>query len=91
MNMAKQHRFSAGGVATQLEAVDAFVYLGRTVTTWDDDEPALRKNLLKMRKGRGFLRRLLQREGATPKISDYFHKSSVSVDAFIRVRNLDLE
>jgi hypothetical protein len=76
MLQARQLWVSAGGAENQLQAVDEYVYLGRTVNARDVDEPALTRNLLKARRRWGFLRRLLQREGASSTVSGYFYKAA---------------
>ena len=62
---------------TQLEAVTSFKYLGRILTTGDDDCPAVAGNLGKARKSWGRLKRILRREGADKRVSGNVFKALV--------------
>jgi hypothetical protein len=72
---ARKHRFQAPGGA-ELGAVDSFCYLGRVVTSTDDDEPALQRQLKKAASRWGCVRRVLTRQGATPRIAGLFYKAA---------------
>ena len=61
----------------QLEAVPSFKYLGRIMTSGDDDWPAVAGKLAKARNSWGRLTRILSREGADKRISRKFFKSVV--------------
>ena len=50
-----------------------FCYLGRILTSTDDDWPAVARNLRKARVTGGRLARILGREGADPKVSRNFY------------------
>ena len=50
-----------------------FRYLGRILTSTDDDWPAMARNLQKARATWGRLARILGREGADPKVSHNFY------------------
>ena len=52
-----------------------FRYLGRILTSTDDDWPAVARNLQKARAIWGRLARILGREGADPKVSRNFYIS----------------
>ena len=52
-----------------------FRYLGRILTSTDDDWPAVARNLQKARVTWGRLARILGREGADPKVSRHFYIS----------------
>ena len=71
---ARAHRFQVDG--TELEAVNEFIYLGRTVTAPDDDQAALRRNLLKARKRWSSIRRILVSERSSPRIAGLFYKAT---------------
>ena len=60
-----------------LETVSTLKYLGRVMTTGDDDWPAVVGNLLKVRKSWGRLSRILSREGADKRVSGKFFKAVV--------------
>ena len=52
-------------------------YLGRVMTSGDDDWPSVAGNLAKARRSWGRLQRILRREGATPWILGSFFKAVV--------------
>ena len=56
----------------QLQTATSFKYLGRIMTTGDDNWPAVVGNLGKAQKSWGRLRRILSREGADKKVSGGF-------------------
>ena len=58
-----------------MEAVSEFRYLGRILTTTDDDWTAVAGNIKKARRSWGRLARVLGREGADPKVSRTFYIS----------------
>ena len=58
-----------------LEILTAFRYLGRVLTTGDDDWLAVVGNLGKARKSWGRLSRILIREGVDPKLLGHFYKA----------------
>ena len=53
--------------------VKEFRYLGRILTSTDDDWPAVARNLQKARDTQGRLARILGRGGAEPKVSRNFY------------------
>ena len=55
-----------------MQSVTEFCYLGRILTSTDDDWPAVARNLQKARVTWGRLARILGREGADPKVSRNF-------------------
>ena len=61
----------------QLQAVPSFKYLGRILTEWDYDWPAVVGNLGKSRKSCGRLHGILSREGATKGVLGNFFKAVV--------------
>jgi hypothetical protein len=54
-----------------------FVYLGRLLSSDDDDWPAVLRNMAKARQRWAYISRILRREGATPRISAMFYKAVV--------------
>ena len=56
-----------------MRAVTEFKYLGRVLTSRDDDWPAVAGNIRKARENWGRLARKLGREGADPKVSRSFY------------------
>ena len=56
-----------------MQSVTEFCYLGRILTSTDDDWPAVARNLQKARVTWGSLARILGREGADPKVSRNFY------------------
>ena len=70
---ALNRRFTACGV--ELEQVHTFRYLGRPLSSTDNDEPAMFWNMRKARKRWALVRRVLTRDGATPGISGMFYKA----------------
>lgn len=73
--LASEVVFTARGVP--LETVQSFVYLGRPLSCFDEDGPAIYRNLQKARKRWGMVSRLLTREGASPRVSGLFYKAVV--------------
>lgn len=61
----------------QIEMVQNFRYLGRLVTTNDDDWAAMTWNLGKARQRWSMTSRVLSREGASPRISAMFYKAII--------------
>ena len=60
-----------------LESVKVFKYLGRPLSSTDDDWPAIYRNLSKARQRWAQVSRVLVREGADPKTSAVFYKAVV--------------
>ena len=56
-----------------MQSVTEFRYLGRILTSTDDDWPAVARNLQKVRVTWGRLARILGREGADLKVSRNFY------------------
>ena len=56
-----------------MQSVTEFRYLGRILTSTDDDWPVVARNLRKARVTWGRLARILGREGADPKVSRNFY------------------
>lgn len=67
--------FTIGG--SSLETVSTFKYLGRPISSTDDDWPAIHLNLSKAREQWAMVSKVLRREDATPKISAMFYKAVV--------------
>ena len=65
-----------------LESVLFFKYLGRLLTSQDDDFPALYKNLAKSRKRWGMVSRVLCQEGANPRAMAMFYKAVLQAVLF---------
>ena len=61
----------------ELEVVHTFRYLGRPLSTTDNDWPALYRNMAKARQRWSTISRVLVREGATPAVSGMFYKAVV--------------
>ena len=57
----------------RVKLVKGFRYLGRILTSTDDDWPAVARNLQKARARWGRLARIMGREGADPKLSRNFY------------------
>ena len=57
----------------KMQSVTEFCYLGRILTSTDDDWPAVARNLRKARVTWVRLARILGREGADPKVSHNFY------------------
>ena len=72
---ARTERFNACG--TELEQVQTFKYLGRPLSSTDNDWPAVYLNLNKARKRWARVRTILARDNATPKVSAMFYKAIV--------------
>jgi hypothetical protein len=73
---AGECKFTAYG--TPLESVQEFKYLGRLLSSNDNDWPAVHKNLSKARKSWARISRILaRRDGATPRVSGMFYKAVV--------------
>ena len=68
---ATERAFHAYG--KRMQSVTEFRYLGRILTSTDDDWPAVARNLQKARVTWGRLARILVREGADPKVSRNFY------------------
>ena len=67
--------FTARG--TPLESVQTFVYLGRPLSCFDNDWPALYRNVKKARQRWAMIAPVLAREGAKPRVSGMFYKAVV--------------
>jgi hypothetical protein len=72
---ATEHVLMARG--EPLESVSIFKYLGRLLSSNDDDWPAVHRNLSKARKSWARISRILTRDGATPRVSGMFYKAVV--------------
>ena len=68
---ATERAFNAYG--RRMDSVRDFRYLVRTLTSTDDDWPAVARNLQRARTTWGRLARILGREGAGPKVSHNFY------------------
>ena len=68
---ATERAFNAYG--KRMQSVKEFRYLGRILTSTDDDWPAVARNLQKARATWGRLARILGQEGADPKMSRNFY------------------
>ena len=62
---------------TELENVETFLYLGRTVAATATDWPAVTRNFSNARKRWSRFSTLLRREGASPRVSGLFYKAVV--------------
>ena len=71
MRVTSEKAFHAYGV--QMRAVTEFKYLGRVLTNTDDDWPAVAGNIRKAQANWGQLARILGREGADPKVSQFLY------------------
>ena len=71
----KEVVFSAYG--TPLDSVQDFTYLGRVLSHDDRDDLAMYRNLKKAKSRWGLVRRVLTREGASPRVSAMFYKAVV--------------
>jgi hypothetical protein len=60
-----------------LESVSKFLYLGRQLSSTDDDWSDVVKNLAKARRRWATISRVLIRDGVTPRISEMFYKAVV--------------
>ena len=60
-----------------LESVSAFKYLGRPLSSSDNDWPAIYRNLAKARKRWALVARVLRRDDAKPKVMAIFYKAIV--------------
>ena len=72
---AQEHVFSVYG--TPLESVRTFKYLGRILSYDNKDWPAVIGNIRKARAKWAMVRRVLTRDGATPRVSGFFYKAVV--------------
>lgn len=72
---ARTQRFTIDG--EELKSVETFKYLGRIVSSTDNDWPALQRNLTKARQRWGMISRVLRRHGANARISGKFYKAAV--------------
>jgi hypothetical protein len=72
---ARTAEFTAYG--DPLGRVDIFRYLGRLLSSTDNDWPDVQKNIVKARKRWAQISKLLVREGATPRVSGKFYKAIV--------------
>ena len=68
---ATERAFHAYG--KRMQSVTEFRYLGRILTSTDNDWPAVARNLQKARVTWGRLARILGQEGADPKVSRNFY------------------
>ena len=67
---------------TQMRVVMVFKYLGRVLTSMDDDWPVVAGNIRKARANWGRLARVLGREGADPKVPCSFY-TAVTQQVFL--------
>jgi len=70
---AREVVFSVNGAP--LESVSTFRYLGRPLSSTDDDWPAIYRNLSRARQRWAMIQRMLTRKGASPKTSVIFYKA----------------
>ena len=54
-----------------------FKYLGRPLDLWEDDWPAVLRNIRKARQVWGHLGKMLQREGENPEVSTKFYRAVI--------------
>jgi hypothetical protein len=73
--LASEVVFTARGVP--LDSVQTFVYLGRPLSCFDNDWPAIHRNVQKARKRWAMVSRVLSREGASPRVSGKFYQAVV--------------
>jgi len=73
--LAREVVFTVKGDA--LESVSLFRYLGRPLSSFDEDWPAVYHNLKKARKRWARVSRVLTREGADPRVCGMFYKAVV--------------
>ena len=73
---AREQLFTAKG--EPLESVSVFRYLGRPLSAFDVDWPAIYRNLSKARARWARISRVLSHEGADPKVSGVFYKTVVN-------------
>ena len=66
-----------GGGGVRVENVTTFRYLVRTLDQTDDDCPSVQRNIMRERSVWGILGKLLQREGAEPRVSAIFYRAVV--------------
>ena len=85
--LAREVRFSVKGVP--LEQVPEFRYLGRLLSSTDDDWPTIYSNLSKARKRWGMVARVLTREGAAPRTSAIFYTAIVQSTLLYGVETWD--
>ena len=71
--LSQETALSVNGIP--LENVDHFKYLGRIVTSDDDDALTVRSNIHKARARWSRVSRVLARDGANPKVSAMFYKT----------------
>ena len=74
---AKAAEVQLTAYGTVLEAANTFKYLGRPMSSTDNDWPALYRNLTKARQRWASISRILAREGASPRVSGMFYKAVV--------------
>ena len=72
-----------------LEQVSEFRYLGRLLSSTDDDWPTIYSNLSKARKRWGMVARVLTREGAAPRTSAIFYTAIVQSTLLYGVETWD--
>ena len=68
-----------------IQNISTFRYLGRVLTTGDDDWLTVVCNLGKARKSWGRLSRVMIREGVDPKVSGIFYKAVAQAVLLFRV------
>jgi hypothetical protein len=73
--LAREVVFSVKG--SQLASVSVFRYLGRELSSSDDDWPAVYRNVNKARQRWAHISRVLAREGANTRIAGMFYKAVV--------------
>jgi hypothetical protein len=60
-----------------IENVRDFIYLGRMLSSSDEDWPDVNKNLVKARRKWDLISHVQRREGADPRITEMFYKAVV--------------
>ena len=85
--------FTASGEV--LEQVNSFKYLGRPLSAFDSDWPALHRNMTRARRQWAMISRVLTREGANPRVSGMFYKAVVQSvllygsETWVRTQSMD--
>ena len=74
--------------ARPLETVTSFKYMGRVLTTAENDEPAVVGNLRKAHKNWSRLTRILGQEGASPRVSGDVFQGGGTCSAIIWVKHV---
>jgi hypothetical protein len=71
-----------------IETVTTFRYLGRIITSRDNDWEAARRNLHKAKERWALISRILMRESATPRISALFYKATIQTILLFWIGNM---